>query len=310
MTRNRTQHIFRRARLARGARIVAWAAASLVGTVGVLRAADKTPAPTTATGENMAERTLKKIVERQRDIFAEAAKQGDKVDEGNLRQQLQSITHEYELLIRNNPQFAAGYAAYGYLLCKVDMPQEATAMLMRANQLDPDIPLVKNQLGNVLAENGKPLQAAPYYLAAIKLEPNEPLYHYQLGTLLSEARNQFLNAESGAWTRASLDGAMHEAFRRAAELAPDRLEFTYRYAKSFYDLEKPNWEEALKVWSKVEEKALTPAARQLARLQAANVCLKAGKAAHAQALLDTVSDPSLQEEKQKLVAQLPGTPKK
>jgi len=276
-----------------------------VGLIGRIVAAE----PPKAESQNMAERTLKKIVERQRDIFAEAAKQGGNLDQGNFRQQVQSITHDYELLLRNNPQFAAGYAAYGFLLGKVDMRKEATAILMKANQLDPDIPLVKNQLGNLLAEEGKPLQAAPYFLAAIKLEPNEPLYHYQLGTLLVEARDQFLNAEGGGWTRASLDGAMHEAFRKAAELAPERFEFAYRYAESFYDLDQPDWAGALKAWSALEEKAPTAIERQTMRLHAANICLKLGKRDHAKALIATVDEPKLEGQKQKLVAQLTGTPK-
>jgi tetratricopeptide (TPR) repeat protein len=257
---------------------------------------------------NMAERTLKKIIQRQQEVFAEAAKQGENLDEGSFRQQVQSITHEYELLLRNNPSFAAGFAAYGYLLSKVDMRKEATAMLLRANQLDPDIGLVKNQLGNMLAEDGKPLQAAPYYIAAIKVEPNEPLYHYQLGTLLVEARDAFL--KSGEWTRETLDNAMHHAFKRAAELAPDRFEFTYRFAESFYDLEKPDWEAALKEWSALEEKAPTSIERQTMRLHAANICLKLGRLEHANALLKTVDDPKLQGQKEKLVAQLAGTAKK
>jgi tetratricopeptide (TPR) repeat protein len=231
------------------------------------------------------------------------------LDDGDLRQQIQSLTHEYELLLRNNPNFAAGYAAYGYLLSKTSMQKEATAMLLKANQLDPDIPLVKNQLGNLLAEDGKPLQAAPYYIAAIKLEPNEPLYHYQLGTLLAEAREEFLKANTPEWTRASIDAAMHQAFKRAAELAPDRFEFAYRYAESFYDLEKPDWDAALKAWSALEEKAPTPIERQTMRLHAANILLKIGKRDHARALLATIDEPKLQAQKQKLVAQLPGTPK-
>jgi tetratricopeptide (TPR) repeat protein len=257
---------------------------------------------------NMAERSLKKLVLRQQEVFAEAAKQGENLDEGSFRQHVQSLTHEYELLLRNNPGFAAGYAAYGYLLSKVDMRKEATAMLLRANQLDPDIGLVKNQLGNVLAEDGKPLQAAPYYIAAIKVEPKEPLYHYQLGTLLVEAREAFL--KSGEWTRETLDQAMHHAFKSAAELAPERFEFTYRFAESFYDLEKPDWEAALKVWSALEEKAPTPIERQTMRLHAANICLKLGKREHATALLKTIDEPKLQGQKEKLVAQLPGTAKK
>jgi predicted Zn-dependent protease len=182
------------------------------------------------------------------------------------------------------------------------------AILLKANQLDPDIAMVKNQLGNLLAEDGRPLQAAPYYLAAVKLEPNEPLYHYQLGTLLVEAREDFL--KSGDWKRDTLDSAVHEAFRRAKELAPDRFEFAYRYAESFYDLEKPDWAAALKAWSELEEKAPTQIERQTMRLHAANICLKQGKRDHARALLDTVNDPKLQGQKEKLVAQLAGTPKK
>lgn len=255
-----------------------------------------------AESETMAERHLRRIAERQRTLFAEAAKQGDKLDTASFQQQVQEITHDYELLLRNNPQFAAGYAAYGYLLSKIDMRKEALAILLKANQLDPDISLVKNQLGNLLAEEGRPVQAAPYFVAAIQLAPNEPLYHYQLGTVLTEARDAFL--KTGEWTRATLDAAMHQAFRRAAELAPERFEFAYRYAESFYDLEKPDWDAALRAWSALEEKAPTSIERQTMRLHAANICIKTGRLAHARALLGTVDDPKLQGQKDRLLPQL------
>jgi tetratricopeptide (TPR) repeat protein len=267
------------------------------------------PLPTRAAeSETLAERTLRQIVERQRTLLDDAAKQGDKLDEESLRAQLQSVAHDYERLLQDNPKFAAGYAAYGYLLGKIGMRKESTAMLLKANQLDSDIPLVKNQLGNYLAEEGKPLEAAPYYLAAIKLEPNEPLYHYQLGTLLTVARDDFL--KSGEWTRTALDRAMHHAFQRAAELAPDRFEFAYRYAESFYDLEMPDWDGALKAWAGLEDKAPTAVERQTMRLHAANILIKIDKPDHARALLETVDEPSLQAQKQKLVAQLAETAKK
>ena len=258
--------------------------------------------------ETLSERTLRQIVERQRTLLADAAKQGDKLDEEGFRTQVQSVVHDYERLLTDSPKFAAGYAAYGYLLGKVGMKKESVTMLLKANQLDSDIPLVKNQIGNYLAEEGKPLEAAPYYLAAIKLEPNEPLYHYQLGTLLTVARDDFI--KSGEWTRPALDKAMHHAFQRAAELAPDRFEFAYRYAESFYDLANPDWDGALKMWAELEEKAPTPVERQTMRLHAANILVKIGKPDHARALLDTVDEPSLAVQKQKLVAQLAETAKK
>jgi tetratricopeptide (TPR) repeat protein len=265
------------------------------------------PALVAEESETLAERNLKSIVTRQRELFGEAEKKGDKLDEEGFRAQVQSLVHDYELLLRENPKLAAGYAAYGYLLQKVDMRKQAAAMLLKANQLDPDIPLVKNQLGNLLAEDGKPIEAAAYFLAAIKLAPNEPLYHYQFGTLLTEGRDAFL--KSGDWTRPQLDAAMHNAFKRAKELAPDRFEFAYRYAESFYDLATPDWPEALKAWSELEEKAPTAIERQTMRLHAANILIKQGRLDHARTLLATVDDPNLQGQKQKLVAQLAETPK-
>jgi tetratricopeptide (TPR) repeat protein len=252
--------------------------------------------------ESLPDRTVRQLVERQKDLLAEAAKGSGHFDQGNFQLQLQQVSQDYELLLRDNPDYAPGYAAYGYLLGKVGMRKQSIAMLLKANQLDPDQPLVKNQIGNFLAEEGKPLEAVMYFLAAIKLAPKEPLYHYQLGTLLHEARDDFI--KSGEWTADALEHSEHEAFRQAAELAPGRIEFTYRYAESFYDLTIPDWDGALKAWGALEEKAPTDVERQTMRLHAANILIKQGKPDHARVLLGTVTEPSLLAQKQKLVAQL------
>jgi len=257
--------------------------------------------------ETMAERGLRQLVERQRILLDSAAKGVERFDEASFKSQMQQLCQSYETFLRENKEFAAGYAAYGYLLGKIGMDKESAVMLLKANQYDADIPLVKNQLGNYLAEHGQPLEAVNYYLAAIKLAPDEPLYHFQLGTLLHNSRDEFL--KSGEWTRESVDQAMHEGFRQAAELAPDRIEFTYRYAESFYDMAHPDWAEVLKVWAKLEERAQSPSERQFMRLHAANVCIKMGKFDHARALISTVTEPHLDAQKQKLVAQLPVTDK-
>ena len=258
--------------------------------------------------ETLPERSLRQIVERQKQVLADAEKQGDSLDEEALRTQAQSIAHDYDRLLAQSPNFAAGYAAYGYFLGKVGMQKESIGMLLKANQLDPDIPLVKNQIGNYLAEHGKPIEAAQYFLAAIKLSPNEPLYHYQLGRLLTVGRDVFI--KSGEWTRAALDNTMHNAFLRASALAPDNFDYAYAYAMSFYDLENPNWEEALKRWGALEEKAQTPLERQTMRLHAANVFVKMDKLDHAKALLDTIDLADLQGQKEKVVAALHAAEKK
>jgi len=259
-------------------------------------------------GETLPERDLKKIVEQERRLLESSAKQGDKLDPEAFRVQAQEICHDYELLLHDSPNYALAYADYGHLLYKLGMSKAAVGMMLKADQLDPSIPLVKNQIGDYLAEAGKPLEAVNYFLAAIKLAPDEPLYHYQLGQLLYTARDDFI--KSGDWSRAQVDDAMHHAFQRAAELAPDRIEFTFRYAESFADMDKPDWDGALKAWAALEEKSKTQLDRETMRLEAANVLIKQGRFPAARLLLATVTVPALNGQKQKLVAQLPAVPAK
>lgn len=250
----------------------------------------------------------KEIALRQQELFAQAEKDDPNFDEDGFRSQLQQVVNDYDLLLKDHPQFVPAYVTYGMLLMKIDMRKEGASMLLRANQLDKSLPLVKNQLGNYLAEEGKPVEAANYFLAAIELAPKEPLYHYQLGTLLTEARDDFL--ASGAWTRNALDSAMHDAFRRAMELSPGSIPYAYRFGESFYDLEHPEWDEALEFWRALEAKVETAVEKQTLRLHQANVLLRDGKREQAEAVLATVTEEVLQRQKQKLVAELAAPPTK
>src|SRR5688572_25458826 len=107
-----------------------------------------------AATETMSERTLKDIVTRQKNIFARAAAEKEHLDEAWLRGELQSVINSYDVLIQKAPDFAAAYVAYGMLLGQVGMTREAVGMLIKANQLDGEIPVVKNEIARFLAEDG------------------------------------------------------------------------------------------------------------------------------------------------------------
>jgi tetratricopeptide (TPR) repeat protein len=252
--------------------------------------------------ETMGEKTLKDIVARQRAIFARAAADPGHMDEATLRGDLQAIINSYDVLIQKSPDFAAAYVAYGLMLGQVGMTRPAVGMLLKANQLDAAIPLVKNELARLLAEDGKPVDALPWIMAALDLEPKEALYHYHLGKLLTEGRDDFI--ATGQFTRAKLDQTMLEAFRRGAELAPDNFAYAYRAAEAYYDLETPQWTDALARWSTLEERAKPGLEQQTIRLHAANVLLKLGRRDHARALIVTVTEPPLQKQKQTLLDEL------
>ncbi|CAM3040527.1 hypothetical protein [Rariglobus hedericola] len=268
-----------------------------------LRAEDK-PAPSKATQE------LRVLVERQRDLLAKAAEKTTQAEVEDMRSQFQELVFNFDDYLKKYPNEAAGYVSYALLLNQpvLDERKRAAALLLKANKLDSNLPLVKNQLGNYLAEEGKPLDALNYYLAAVKLAPAEPLYHYQIGTLLTEAREDFI--KSGAWTRATVDQAMQEAFEQASACAPGNTAYAYRYGESFYDLERPEWSAALAFWREFEGKVGTPLEKETVRLHQANVLIHEQKFADARTLLATVKEPALQAQKQKLVAQLDAEPAK
>jgi tetratricopeptide (TPR) repeat protein len=250
----------------------------------------------------LAEKNLREIVTRQKQIMARADADKEHLDEAWLRGELQSVISSYDILIQKSPDFAAGFAAYGLLLAQVGMSREAAGMLMKANQLDGEIPLVKNEIARLLAEDGKIPEALPWLTAAVDLDPQEPLYHYHLGKLLVEGRDDLI--ATGQFTRASLDKVMLAAFQRAAALAPDKFAYAYRAAEAYYDLAEPKWDDALAAWSALETRAQPGIEQQTIRLHAANVLIKQGKADHAKVLMATVTEPALQKQKQTLLDEL------
>jgi len=257
---------------------------------------------TLSAEQTLTERKLRQLVEEERLILNGSRRADGSFDEEILERRFQGLVHKYDAFIMENAEYAPGLVAYARVLERVGQEEAAFALYLRANKLDPNIPLVKNQLGNFLAEQGEFAQALPYYLAAIELAPKEPLYHYQLGSLLHHFRDEFL--DSKMFTRTVLDDQMLEAFQTAAKLRPAEIAFAYRYAEAFYDLEKPRWEEAIKEWRSLENRVNPGVERQTIWLQQANVLLRQGKTDEARHLIERVRDPVLSRNKQTLAEQL------
>jgi tetratricopeptide (TPR) repeat protein len=266
-------------------------------------AATKTPTEVPGGGTPAAIDALRQIVADQKAVVAEARA----IDAPHLledkRDHLQKIVDRYEDLISKYPDFAAAWAAYGLYLCEplVEEPRPALALLLKANQLDSTLPVVKNQIGVLLAEQGRVMEAFNYFLDASDLAPNEPLYHFQIGLVLDEGRTIFLKTK--AWQAADLDRSILTAFRRALELAPARVDFAYRAAEAYYDLAEPRWDEAYAAWTHLEARLTGELELQTVRLHRASVRWQQGLAGEAHELLETVTAPALAAQKTKLLAE-------
>lgn len=261
------------------------------------------PVAELAGGEPAAVEFLKDIVARQRAALAAARTKTEAIELEDLRPRLQGVLDDYERLVSRYPSFAAAWASYGLFLCDplVNDQKAALALLLKANALDDGLPVVKNQIGVILAEDGRAIDALNYFLAAADLAPTEPLYHFQIGLLLDEARADFL--KSKAWSAETIDKAILDAFGRAVALALERTDYAYRAAEAYYDLAEPRWAEAYRVWSALEERLTGRVETQAVRLHRARVLWKQGLAGDARELIATVDAPELASQKARLLAE-------
>lgn len=266
------------------------------------------PLAARAAAETMSERELKRILQRERTILAAAQEAGPNVDKSNTEMQLREVVRDYESLLRKDPQFVTGYVAYGLFLNSAGESKRAYDIFKKAEKLEPELAVLKNQLGNHHTEEGEYKEALDYYLGAIALAPKEALYHYQLGTLLFEYREYFIDAK--LYTRPALLTRSCEAFAQAAALAPDSIAYTYRHAESFYDLPNPDWPGALAAWKAIAQRAKAGVEVQTVLLHEANILIQLEQLDAARALLDQVTEAPLQSNKKKLVDQLGVTPDK
>jgi tetratricopeptide (TPR) repeat protein len=266
------------------------------------------PLTSHAAGETMSERELKRVVQRQRTILAAAQEAGESMDRNSVEMQLSEVVRDYETLLRKDPKFIAAYIAYGLFLNSTGHPKRSYDIFLKADAIDPNLAVIKNQLANHHAEEGEYKEAAELYQVAIGLAPKEPLYHYQLGMLLFEYREFFVDAK--LYARNDLLVRSAAEFQKAAELAPDNMAYGYRYAESFYDLPSPNWDDAIAAWKTLGQRAKPGVEIQTIQLHQANILATLGRAEEARRLLDQITEAALQENKQKLIEQLAGTAEK
>lgn len=256
-----------------------------------------------AARPSMEETKLERLQEKEKRLLLELSVEDEAIPESERDRLLLDMVYAYESFLAQNPQSELGFVLYGKFLRDIGMNKMANVQFVQANKLNPNIAVVKQQIGNYLAEEGLFELALPYFLAAIELEPRIALYHYQLGELLYTYYEAYLS--KGVYDRHTLDEQMLAAFRRAAELQSSERTYLYRYAEAFYDVQEPNWDYALAVWEHLMKGAQSDREADIIRLQRARVHLLRGESEAARTLLAEVNQPALEASRQSLLAQLP-----
>ena len=246
---------------------------------------------------------LAAIAITDRDFFQALNEKPDTWPEAERDKRAQDIFDHYSAYITDHPEDVTALILYGKLLNHVGQPDLAYQVFRRADQLSPNLAVIKQQLGNHLAETGKYAPALDLLRKATALAPSEPVYHYEIGELLNIYYDHFLADK--IFDAAGLDKTMEVEFARAAELAPLEKGFAWRHAECFYDQRNPDWPAALAAWTTLASQTTVETELEVIHLHQARDLIELGKFDAARPLLEQPVMKALETSRATLLKRLP-----
>ena len=246
----------------------------------------------------VAEKRLQAIQSKEATFYNKVEQNSNPLPQSEKLRLAEEIANDYRSFLQDNPNHLYGYILLGKFLRQINQKDSANQAFLKANAIDPKIPVVKQQIGNYLAEIGDYGLALPYFLNAIELAPEEPLYHYQLGELLDTFKEDFIKDQIMDY--AQLDFQMLKAFQKASQLAPNSRELQLRYAQAFFDLHEPQWGRAIAAWNALIKNTKDPYETDYIRFNQARILTAMERYTEATQLLSMIKAKALQENVQKL----------
>lgn len=233
---------------------------------------------------------LIKIIDQQDKLL----KEGKNWTEEELTRQAQEIVTSYENFLLDNPDNINALLLFGKFLRKAGMNESAVSLFLKADQINPHISVIKQELGNFLVETGKPVDAFPFFLMATRLTPQEPVYHFNLGNFIFLFEKELAQLEDSS----KLGVLMHESFKEAAKLSPKNFDYHLRFAQSFFDFENSLEQEALIAWEILASEFGVRSQREedYIKVSKAKILLEMGENKKAINLLRSVKSKSMNKE--------------
>jgi tetratricopeptide (TPR) repeat protein len=194
---------------------------------------------------------------------------------GRWKAQVRQLEADYKHFLNDHPQHARAMVAYGGLLYDQGSQEEAVRWWKKAIATDPREAYAYNDLANHYGHDGHAAEALRYYAKAIELVPTEPMFRFNWATTCQLFRNE--SRAVYGWNTDQIFHHSMEQFRSARDLAPHDFELSSAYAETFYQMPKPDWQEAYKAWQFCLSQPLDSGQREFVWGHLARVCVRLGR---------------------------------
>jgi hypothetical protein len=205
-----------------------------------------------------------------------------------INDRLDVVKHGYQSFLRNHPDSARGYLAYGTFLNDIGEEDNAKTQYENSRLLDPKNPAVWNQLAIYWGEWGGLTNAFADYTEAIRLNPTEPVYYQNFATTVylyrKDAREYYHFNEQQVFDKAL------GLYREAMKLSPDNLVLATDYAESYYGIKPFRTNDALVAWTNCLSICQDENERDGILVHLARTKIAAGMFDEAQGLLDSITN--------------------
>ena len=248
----------------------------------------------------LSQKKLLEIIDQQKRFFDRVKSESrmSQSDALSLKNKLDSLWAEY---MAQYPKDIDALILYGKYLRAVGEDELSYNQFLKADALNPDIAVVKQQLANYEAEHGLPKYAFDNISAAVALDPDNSVYRLQMAALIVFFREELIHKKY--FSQSQLDSLMIKSYAKAAELEPQNSNIQWKYAQAFYDVGKADWSAALAQWEKILENfAPLNLDRQTALANKARVLIELNRDKESLAVLEKVTLPSLQPDRRKLLS--------
>lgn len=200
----------------------------------------------------------------------------------------EKVRTAYGTFLRNHPDSAKGYLAYGSFLNDIGDEEGAKIQYDNSKQIDPKNPAVWNQLANYYGHNGELTNAFVHYTEAIRLDPTEPVYYQNFATTVylyrKDAREFYHINEQQVFDKAL------GLYQQAMKYAPDDLVLATDYASSYYGIKPLRTNDALAAWTNALKIAHNSIEREGVLIHLARVKISAGRFDEAQTIINSVTN--------------------